>query len=115
MSDVAGSDSPHHVSQVLTGAMFDILLALSESYIERAIAKKKNKTREEVAKTAFWNAIQRMQRIAIQPLDLLPPMDVTFKDYALAVLRTQALANPADPYQYYNLIDELNLIQIVLM
>lgn len=104
MSDVAGSDSPHHVSQVLTGAMFDILLALSESYIERAIAKKKNKTREEVAKTAFWNAIQRMQRIAIQPLDLLPPMDVTFKDYALAVLRTQALANPADPYQYYNLI-----------
>lgn len=106
MSDVSDSDGPHHLSQVLTGAMFDILLALSESYIERALAKKKNsnKSREDVAKGAFWNAIQRMQRIAIQPLDLLPPVDVTFKDYALAVLRAQALSNPADPYEYYELI-----------
>jgi hypothetical protein len=41
-----------------------------------------------------------MQGMAIQPLDLLPPVDVTFKDYALSVLRAEELSNPADPDDY---------------
>ena len=43
-----------------------------------------------------------MQRTAIQPLDLLPPTDVTFRDYAKAVLRVEALSNPTDPYGHYD-------------
>ena len=38
--------------------------------------------------------------LAIQPLDLLPPCSVTFRDYALAVLRAEQVANPADPQGY---------------
>ena len=49
---------------------------------------------------AFWDTIQRMQNMAIQPLDLLPPVDVTFSDYALAVLRAEEIANPTDPDDY---------------
>ena len=49
---------------------------------------------------AFWDTIQRMQIMAIQPLDLLPPVDVTFRDYALAVLRAEEIANPTDPDDY---------------
>ena len=41
-----------------------------------------------------------MQMIAIQPLDLLPPCSVTFRDYALAVLRSEQVANPTDPQGY---------------
>ena len=41
-----------------------------------------------------------MQTMALQPLDLLPPVDVTFSDYALAVLRAEEIANPADPDDY---------------
>jgi hypothetical protein len=41
-----------------------------------------------------------MQTMAIQPLDLLPPCGVTFRDYALAVLRTEQVANPTDPKGY---------------
>ncbi len=41
-----------------------------------------------------------MQNMAIQPLDLLPPVDVTFRDYALAVLRAEEIANPTDPDDY---------------
>ena len=104
MSDVAESDGVHEVSQVLTGAMFDILIALSEQYIERAA--KNYKSREEVAKSAFWNANQQIKRLAIQPLDLLPPVDVSFKDYAFAVLRAQSLSNPTDPFGHYDLILE---------
>ena len=38
--------------------------------------------------------------LAIQPLDLLPPCAVTFRDYALAVLRAEQVANPTDPEGY---------------
>src|SRR5437879_1961246 len=49
---------------------------------------------------AFWDVAARMQRTVVQPLDLLPPVDVTFRDYALAVIRAEQLANPLDPYKY---------------
>ena len=91
MSDVADDPRPHHMSQVLTGAMFDILIALSQYYV---------KTRHHTVPQAFWYTIDRMQKMAIQPLDLLPPVDVTFKDYALAVLRAEEIANPTDPDNY---------------
>jgi len=97
MSYLSGSVGPHAMSEVLTGAMFDILLAFSKHFIEN---------RGRTARQAFWDSIQRMRRSAIQPLDLLPPVDVTFKDYALAVLRLEELANPTDPYGYFDLMLE---------
>jgi hypothetical protein len=121
MDDVGPGDGPHKVSEVLTAAMFDILQALAKHYRGReqvrsrerireidarddldAKEKKERKQREpsRVANTAFWNAIQRMQSVAIQPLDLLPPVDVTFTDYAHAVLRADTLANPVDPHDH---------------
>ena len=95
MADISDSDGPHTVSQVLTGAMFDIIKELTRHYI----TKQKHSPKE-----AFWFAVDRMQRTAIQPLDLLPPVDVTFRDYALAVLRSEELSNPTDPYNYYEIM-----------
>ena len=90
MKDVTGEQRPHRLSQVLTGAMFDVILALSEHYAEGG----------QDPPDAFWYTIQRMQTMAIQALDLLPPVDVTFRDYALAVLRAEEVANPSDPSGY---------------
>jgi hypothetical protein len=90
MKEVADDQRPHFMSQVLTGAMFDIIIRLSGYYANRG------RTRGQ----AFWDTIQRMQFMAIQPLDLLPPVDVTFRDYALAVLRAEEIANPTDPDDY---------------
>ena len=95
MSGVASSQSPHRVSEVLTKAMFDILMRLSEHYAE---------ARGRTPKEAFWDVAQRMQRMAIQPLDLLPPVEVTFRDYALAVVRAEELSNPLDPYNYRDML-----------
>ncbi len=92
MSDVAGEREPHHLSEVMTGAMFDILLGFADHYLDE---------RGESPRQAFWHAIERMQRTAVQPLDLLPPVDVTFKDYAMAVLRADELSNPTDPHGHY--------------
>jgi hypothetical protein len=98
MADISDTDGPHTVSQVLTGAMFDIIKELTRHYITK---------RGRTVKEAFYNAVDRMQRTAIQPLDLLPPVDVTFRDYALAVLRSEELSNPTDPFNYYEMMLEV--------
>lgn len=95
MSDIPAGAGPHRRSEILTAAMFEIAIRFAKHYREK---------RRRTPATAFWNATQRMQRTAIQPLDFLPPVDVTFRDYALAVLRAQQLANPADPYDYRSLV-----------
>ena len=46
---------------------------------------------------ALADTVPRMQTLAIQPLDLLPPCAVTFRDYALAVLRVRAGRQPDRP------------------
>jgi len=110
MSAMKGETSVHRVSTVLTGAMFDILVELAKHYrgqpeepsVEGEAPSPELK-RPSPAQ-AFWRAADRMQRTAIQPLDLLPPVDVTFRDYALAVCRSQQLADPIDPEGYYRML-----------
>lgn len=101
MSQMQNETSPHEVSQVLTGAMFDILMRLADGY--QAVPEGETATKV-TPRQAFWRAADRMQRMAIQPLDLLPPVDVTFRDYALAVCRAQRLADPIDPGGYYSML-----------
>ena len=98
MSTMKGEQRPHLLSEVLTGAMFDIIIKLSRYYMD---------VRKRKLLPAFWDTIQRMQQMAIQPLDLLPPVDVTFKDYALAVLRMEQIANPTDPDNYRGMMMEV--------
>ncbi|RWP51073.1 serine protease [Mesorhizobium sp.] len=94
---------PHQLSQVLTGAMFDIIVELSKRYLER----NEKRVRKVSVPEALWYTIQRMQMMAIQPLDLLPPVEVTFRDYALAVLRAEEVANPTDPDGYREMMIEV--------
>lgn len=105
MSDVAGSLKPHDMSEVLTGALFDILLKLSVRYRER----EGNSVDE-----AFWYTIQRLQPMALQALDLLPPVEVTFRDFALAMLRAEFVANPTDPDRYRAILLEVFVTRGIL-
>ncbi len=89
---------PHTLSQVLTGAIFDIMFALSRRYIEK---------RGHSVAEAFAFTAMRIQQMAIQPFDLLPPVDATFRDYALAVLRAEEIANPTDPDNYRQMMVDI--------
>ena len=100
MATMANETEPHRLSEVLTGAMFDVLIAIGENYQKTG----RRPRAEERRSQAFWFAADRMQRMAIQPLDLLPPVEVTFRDYALAVCRSQQLADPLDPEDYYGML-----------
>lgn len=99
MESMAGQTEPHDLSEVLTGAMFDVLIELGRSHKNQS-----GRARPWTPSQAFWFAADRMQRMAIQPLDLLPPVDVTFSDYARAMCRSQRLADPLDPEDYYGIL-----------
>jgi hypothetical protein len=101
IASLAGILEPHALSQVMTGTMFDILKGVfakhRESELQRASIGEISKPSDV---RALADTVPRMQMLAIQPLDLLPPCAVTFHDYALAVLRSEQVANPTDPSGY---------------
>ena len=92
MESVRDSTSPYQWAQVLTGAMWDILSGLFAYYRRRPKSKGKLPTSKEAR---LW-AANRFRRVAFQPLDYLPPVDVQFSDYARAVLRADELVDPID-------------------
>ncbi|PBC01488.1 serine protease [Mesorhizobium sp. WSM3860] len=105
MKSMAGNLEPHALSEVLTGAMFDILKGVfakqREAELERFQA---GSIKQPSDRAALAHTVPRMQSLAIQPLDLLPPCSVTFRDYALAVLRAEQVANPTDPKGYRSMM-----------
>lgn len=96
MRDVEDGFEPHRTSQVLTGAVFSFLLALSVQY--------RTRNKSTTVAQSLWYTIQRIQTMVIQALDLLPPVEVTFWDYAQAMLRAEFVANPTDPDNYREML-----------
>jgi hypothetical protein len=105
MKSLAGTLEPHALSEVMTGAMFDILMGIFAKHqaneVKRAEA---GEIKEPSDKRAFAFTVPRMEMLAIQPLDFLPPCAVTFRDYAEAVLRAAQIADPSDPSGYRRLM-----------
>ena len=92
---------PHALSEVMTGTMFDILKGVFAKHRDNELARyKAGRSSKPSDKRALADTVPRMQMLAFQPLDLLPPCAVTFRDYALAVLRSEQVANPTDPSGY---------------
>jgi hypothetical protein len=138
LEDVRSSVSPHLVSQVLTGAMFEILIGITQKHLDKnvpeapAAAAEPNpggavNTAAEAPETpgapaapgqpapvksprkvtpaqALWWAAERFRMVALQPLDLCPPCDIQFLDYARAVLRNNVLIDPVDEQGYRGLM-----------
>jgi hypothetical protein len=96
LQDVQEETSQYEWSQVLTGAMFDILKEIV------AIRKttKRSDGRLPSVKEALMLAVNRFRRVAFQPLDYLPPADVQFDDYIRAVLRADEIVDPEDKDGY---------------
>lgn len=104
MATLAGNLEPHKLSEVMTGAMFDILMGVFAKHQKREVERAKRDGTRPSDIRALADTVPRMQMLGIQPLDLLPPCAVTFRDYALAVLRSEQVSNPTDPSGYRQLM-----------
>jgi hypothetical protein len=104
MADVANQSSPYPWSEVLTGAMWEILTGMVAKY--RARPKKSTGKLPSNREALLW-AVNRFRRVAFQPLDYLPPADVQFSDYAKAVLKADELAEPVDEDDFRGLMKDV--------
>jgi hypothetical protein len=113
LEDLKDSFSPHNVSEVMTGAMYDILTGIATKHLEKNTSgasveteaeeeaiDSAESTRRVTPAQALWWAADRFRRVALQPLDLCPPCDIQFIDYAKAVVRNDLLTNPVDEQGY---------------
>lgn len=92
LSDVEGNSEPHDVSEVLTSAVFQILVRLAQFYLKRPQASGKKASADQ----SLWWAFQRVSATAFQALDFCPPVDIQFLDYVRAFLRCDELSDPVD-------------------
>ncbi|MBN1399865.1 MAG: serine protease [Anaerolineae bacterium] len=97
MADIADAWAPHDCSQVLTGALFEILSGMTLKHLEQG----------ESPRQALWHATERFTRIALRGLDYCPPVGIEFIDYARAVLHADALAYPLDDWGYRAIAEQV--------
>jgi hypothetical protein len=90
-------NASHNSSQVLTGLIYDLLNKLFQGY----------KQRGHTPDNAAWHATRRLTQMALQPIDFLPPVDVTFSDYVEAFLIRDELLDPEDEHEYRPLFRQL--------
>jgi len=88
--------TPHDASEFLTGTLFEIQERLTSQFLDRDPKNTKAQ--------ALWWAADRIRRLALQPLDYCPPVDIQFIDYARAVLRCYELTSPRDTSGYRDMM-----------
>lgn len=91
--------TPHDCSELLTATVYELHERLAAQFLERDAAN--------TVPQALWWAADRIRRLALQPLDYLPPVDVRFLDYARAMLRCHELTSPGASAGYRELILEI--------
>jgi hypothetical protein len=125
MDYLATNLEPHECSQVLTGAMFDILALMAVAIrdgktgadIAEAFAMgsedaepepSEEESQDEKAASVnassyrgpLWTAFDAWSRLTMRALDYCPPVDIQYADFARAVLRADELAYPTDHRGY---------------
>ncbi|HXE74624.1 MAG TPA: serine protease [Candidatus Xenobia bacterium] len=104
MSKVRYTWESHVYSEVLTGAFYEILIGLYEKQqdLEARKARKRGARPNRIA--ALSRAVVHMRRLALRALDYCPPVDISYLDYARALLRADELAYPKDELGYRNVV-----------
>jgi len=95
-------DEPHELSEVLSGALFAVLIRMHDEHRERLVKENKWKKTGDLWFTysgaAFTSACFRLRNSIFQALEYLPPGDVTFADYGRAILAVDAGGNLNPPF-----------------
>lgn len=91
--------SPHDLSLVLSGALFDLLVELHEELKRKAtrgISDPVEKARAAFSASgkAAVDAVRQFRRFIFRALDYLPPGEISFADYGRAVIAADQASYP---------------------
>ncbi len=106
MDDVRGDD-PHELCNVVTGALYRVLVSIHEAYRQR-YAEAGMAARPAAGK-ALALAGNKLRRMVIRGLDYLPPGDVSFADFGRAIIAADTAAHPDNDEERQWIIDQFVL------
>ncbi len=84
---------PHELCQVMTGALYTVLINIHNTLRDDYL-KTPGISKEQAASTALGIAVDRFCRMTLRALDLLPPGEVSFADYARAIIAADQASYP---------------------
>lgn len=116
--NLVSRDEPHDLSQVLTGALYTILVSAHERLKRNATKHVIDPDeREQLAFSESGEALavaaKIFRRFLFRALDYLPPGDVSFADYGRAIVAADFASNPRTDYYRKGLIKEFVARKIV--
>jgi hypothetical protein len=101
----AAGKSAHALSQVLTGALYAVLMQMHAARrSQRALSR--GCTEYAASGYALHTAAQHFKRLTLRGLDYLPPGEVSFADYGRAMLAPDLAAHPDDGQERGWLVEE---------
>lgn len=108
MDDIRGNWEEHDYSQVLSGTFYDVLKTLYEDEIPRQKERRKARRIDgQVCVASLINAADYTTRIMLRALDYCPPVDISYRDYAQAIIRADEVAYPTDERGYRRKVGEI--------
>ena len=87
---------PHDLSEVLTGALYTVMVKLHEQE-KRRLAEAEQISEYSASGKAIFIAAERFQRMMFRALDYLPPGEISFADYGRAIIASDQAAHPDAP------------------
>lgn len=87
--------SPHQLCQVLTGALYPLVLAFFKDR-QKMEMERTGRSAFSVSGRALAIAANRFKRMLLRALDYLPPGEVSFADYGRAILASDQASHPKD-------------------
>jgi len=88
--DYVGSNEPHALCEVLTGAIYQVIVDFHDAEKKRLVKTGRYKNHKNPIFSASGFALvtsyQRIKRILFRALDFLPPGEITFADYGRAIV-----------------------------
>jgi hypothetical protein len=89
-----GRDQPHTLSEVLSGALYRVVVQLHEDLTQRYVAERPDVV--AASGKALGIGGTRLRRMFLRALEYLPPGEVSFADYGRAVIAADQASHPDD-------------------
>lgn len=100
VNNFVGEDEPHALSEVLSGALYKVMQKIHDD-LRNELAKTEYSTFDDPLLSASGKALavgaDHFKRMIFRGLDYLPCGNVSFVDYARAMIAADEIAYPADP------------------
>lgn len=86
-------DEPHALSEVLSGALYTVMVKIHESLKKRE-AQRLGQSEYSVSGRALGIGAARFRRMIFRALDYLPPGEISFADYGRAIIAADQASHP---------------------